>query len=69
MSDTRDPLENAIDRTAQREAISRAVNKERRRCSTIAESFAVQGGGADGEGEIYIARRIADLIRTGPVYS
>lgn len=43
--------------------IGTAVRKERDRCARIAESFAVQGGGADGEGEIYIARRIADVIR------
>ena len=64
-----DALEKAVDRTALREAISRAVNRERKRCATIAESFAVQGGGADSEGEIYIARRIADVIRNGPVGS
>jgi len=61
-----DALEKAVERTERREAMSRAVNKERERCARIAELFAVQGGGAEWEGKL-IARRIADLIRNGPL--
>jgi hypothetical protein len=42
-------------------AIDRAVAAERERCAKIAERVAIEAG--DGEGEIYIARKIADAIR------
>lgn len=41
--------------------VARAVKAERERCAKIAEDAA--GETADGEGELYIARRIADRIR------
>jgi hypothetical protein len=61
-------MTNHVDKAARQLEIGRAVMAERHRCITIAESFAAQGGGADGEGEIYIARRIAEVIRTGPIF-
>jgi hypothetical protein len=42
-------------------AIERAVAKEHERCAKIAERVATEAG--DGEGEFYIARKIADAIR------
>ncbi len=51
------------DKAAKQMKIGREVIKERERCIRIAESFAVPGGGAETEGEIYIARRIAEAIR------
>lgn len=37
------------------------IKMERERCAKIAEEVAAEMG--DGEGEIYIARKIADRIR------
>ena len=45
----------------RRADIAWAVATERERCAKIAENIAAET--PDGEGEIYIARKIADLIR------
>lgn len=40
--------------------IEQAVKRERESCARIAESFTQD---ASGEGEVWVARRIADVIR------
>jgi hypothetical protein len=47
-------------------AVRLAVAAERERCATIAESFMTARGRTESEGG-FIARRIADVIRGGPV--
>lgn len=41
--------------------LRRSIQAERERCAKIAEEVASQT--SDGDGEIYIARKIADAIR------
>ncbi len=62
MSDTRDPLEKAVDRTAHEEAIKKAVASERARCIRIALSFERNYGSEVGQ----MARRIAEVISRYP---
>lgn len=44
--------------------MARAIRSERERCAKIAESVADET--SDGDGELYIARKIADAIRGIP---
>jgi len=55
-----EPLAPA-ERSAQANGYDRGVAAERERCAKIAESIGQETG--DGEGEYYIARKIAAAIR------
>ena len=56
------PLEKAVDRAWHETKVQAAVRAERERCAKIADDAAAAET-ADGEGEIYIARKIAKAIR------